>query len=77
LFSNFLFNIYNSLNLAFKTSILIFTFIWVRASFPRIRFDQLMSACWTISLPIVIAYIIIIPCIVFGLNILSCNFSLL
>jgi NADH-ubiquinone oxidoreductase chain 1 len=27
LFSNFLFNIYNSLNLAFKTSILIFTFI--------------------------------------------------
>ncbi|RYE11989.1 MAG: hypothetical protein EOP34_11635 [Rickettsiales bacterium] len=24
---------------------MIFVFIWVRASFPRIRFDQLMSYC--------------------------------
>ena len=66
-----------SLNLAFKTSLLIFIFIWVRASFPRIRFDQLMSTCWTILLPIVVAYIIITPCIALGLAILPCNFSLL
>lgn len=77
LFYNLLFSTYSSLNLAFKTSILIFVFIWARASFPRIRFDQLMSACWTILLPIIIAYIILIPCIVIGLNILPCNFSLL
>ncbi len=77
LFSNFLFSIYSSLNLAFKTSILVFIFIWARASFPRIRFDQLMSACWTILLPIIIAYIILIPCIVLGLSILPCNFYLL
>ena len=31
--------------LGFKTCIMIFTFIWVRASFPRIRYDQLMSFC--------------------------------
>lgn len=31
------------LNLGLKSSALIFTFIWVRASFPRIRYDQLMS----------------------------------
>lgn len=30
------------LTLGLKSSILIFTFIWTRASFPRIRFDQLM-----------------------------------
>jgi NADH-ubiquinone oxidoreductase chain 1 len=36
---------YSSLNLALKTAILIFGFIWVRASLPRIRFDQLMSVC--------------------------------
>jgi NADH-ubiquinone oxidoreductase chain 1 len=77
LFSNFLISAYSSLNLAFKTSVLIFIFIWARASFPRIRFDQLMSACWTILLPIIIAYIILIPCIVIGLSILPCNFSLL
>ncbi|RYE15589.1 MAG: NADH-quinone oxidoreductase subunit H [Rickettsiales bacterium] len=31
--------------LGLKTCLAIFTFIWVRASFPRIRFDQLMSYC--------------------------------
>ena len=66
----------SSLNLALKTSLLIFIFIWVRASFPRIRFDQLMSACWTILLPVIIGYIILMPCTVLGLNILSCNLSL-
>lgn len=61
----------NSVSLGFKTSILIFTFIWVRASFPRIRFDQLMSFCWTVLLPIIIALIIIIPCITYGTSMLS------
>jgi len=61
----------DSLSLGFKASALIFTFIWVRASFPRIRFDQLMSYCWTVLLPIIIALIIIIPCIVYGISILS------
>jgi NADH-ubiquinone oxidoreductase chain 1 len=33
------------MSLGLKSSIMIFVFIWVRASFPRIRFDQLMSFC--------------------------------
>jgi NADH-ubiquinone oxidoreductase chain 1 len=33
------------LTLGVKSCIMIFTFIWARASFPRIRFDQLMSFC--------------------------------
>ena len=33
------------LSLGLKSSIMIFIFIWTRASFPRIRFDQLMSFC--------------------------------
>jgi NADH-ubiquinone oxidoreductase chain 1 len=33
------------LSLGVKACIMIFTFIWARASFPRIRFDQLMSFC--------------------------------
>ena len=56
------------LNLALKTALLIFVFIWVRASFPRIRFDQLMSVCWTVLLPLIIAYVVLLPCIVFGLD---------
>lgn len=49
--------------MGFKTFIMIFIFIWVRASFPRIRFDQLMSYCWTVLLPLVFAFILLIPCI--------------
>ena len=33
------------LSIGFKSCIMIFTFIWVRASFPRIRYDQLMTFC--------------------------------
>jgi len=37
--------LYYGLSLGLKSSVMIFIFIWVRASFPRIRFDQLMSFC--------------------------------
>jgi len=66
-----------SLMLGLKTCILIFIFIWARASFPRIRFDQLMSYCWTVLLPIIIGFIIIIPCVVFSLNLMPTNFYLI
>jgi NADH-ubiquinone oxidoreductase chain 1 len=56
------------LNLAVKTAFLVFVFIWVRASFPRIRFDQLMSVCWTVLLPLIIAYVVLLPCVVYGLD---------
>ena len=67
----------SSLMLGIKTCLYVFIFIWVRASFPRIRFDQLMSYCWTILLPIIIAFIILIPCVVLGLGIITTNFFLL
>ncbi len=66
-----------SLALGLKSCIMIFAFIWVRASFPRIRFDQLMSFCWTILLPIVIAFVILIPCILYTFEIIPSNISLL
>jgi NADH-ubiquinone oxidoreductase chain 1 len=62
--------------LGLKTCLAIFTFIWVRASFPRIRFDQLMSYCWTILLPILIAFIVVLPCITERLYVLSLNFPI-
>ena len=65
------------LTIGVKASILIFVFIWVRASFPRIRFDQLMSFSWTILLPIVIAFIVLVPCIIYSFDIIPSNISLL
>jgi len=67
----------SSLMLGLKSSLLIFVFIWARASLPRIRFDQLMSYCWTILLPIIIAFIILIPCIVYSLCLIPTNFYLI
>jgi NADH-ubiquinone oxidoreductase chain 1 len=63
-------------SLGFKSSLLIFTFIWVRASFPRIRFDQLMSFCWTVLLPVVFAFIVLVPCILYSFDIFPVNISL-
>ena len=59
--------------LGFKTFIMIFIFIWVRASFPRIRFDQLMSYCWTVLLPLVFAFIILIPCVLYTFEMFPVN----
>lgn len=64
------------LTLGVKSCIMIFIFIWVRASFPRIRFDQLMSFSWTILLPIVIAFIVLVPCIIYSFEIIPSNISL-
>jgi NADH-quinone oxidoreductase subunit H len=55
LFHNF---IINPLIIGLKTSFLLFFYIWVRASFPRYRVDQLMRLCWKVLLPIALGFII-------------------
>jgi NADH-ubiquinone oxidoreductase chain 1 len=75
--NNFISGLFSSIILGIKSSMMIFTFIWARASFPRIRFDQLMSFCWTVLLPIVVAFIILVPCILYGFDILPNNIALL
>jgi NADH-quinone oxidoreductase subunit H len=35
-----------------KMSIIIVLFIWIRATLPRLRYDQLMSLGWKVLLPI-------------------------
>jgi NADH-ubiquinone oxidoreductase chain 1 len=57
--------IYGSYILGFKIITVVFFFIWVRASFPRLRYDQLMSLCWKELLPLVFAYIIFTICLFF------------
>ena len=63
-----------ALSLGIKSCYLVYIFIWARASFPRIRFDQLMSACWTVLLPVIIGFIILIPCIMYLYDILAPSF---
>lgn len=44
--------------LGFKVVCVLFWFIWVRATFPRYRFDQLMSIGWKVFLPLTFAMFI-------------------
>ena len=75
--NNFYSGLFSSIILGIKSSFMIFVFIWARASFPRIRFDQLMSFCWTVLLPVVVAFIILVPCILYAFDILPTNIVLL
>jgi NADH-quinone oxidoreductase subunit H len=43
---------------AFKVTLLLFVFIWVRAAFPRFRYDQLMRLGWKIFLPFSLAWVL-------------------
>ena len=44
--------------LGFKVMFLLFVFIWVRAAFPRYRYDQLMRLGWKIFLPLSLAWLV-------------------
>jgi NADH-quinone oxidoreductase subunit H len=43
--------------LAVKVSLFLFIFFWMRASFPRYRYDQIMKLGWKVLVPITIFWI--------------------
>jgi NADH-ubiquinone oxidoreductase chain 1 len=77
LMNPFMNGLLSGLTIGLKSSLLVFIFIWVRASFPRIRFDQLMSFCWTVLLPLLFAFIVLIPCILFQFDAFLININIL
>nr|YP_009229178.1 NADH dehydrogenase subunit 1 [Tylototriton kweichowensis]ALS92803.1 NADH dehydrogenase subunit 1 [Tylototriton kweichowensis] len=48
-----------TINLMMKASALSIMFLWVRASYPRFRYDQLMHLIWKNFLPITIGFTLI------------------
>ncbi|MDN3567705.1 NADH-quinone oxidoreductase subunit NuoH [Paeniroseomonas aquatica] len=44
---------------ALKIALLLFVFIWVRATFPRYRYDQLMRLGWKVFLPFSLVWLIL------------------
>lgn len=53
------------INISIKAIILMYGFIWVRASFPRLRYDLLVNLCWVIFIPLLFGILIIIPNILY------------
>nr|YP_009312464.1 NADH dehydrogenase subunit 1 [Nemacheilus masyai]BAV72043.1 NADH dehydrogenase subunit 1 [Nemacheilus masyai] len=47
-----------TINLMFKAALLSMVFLWVRASYPRFRYDQLMHLVWKSFLPLTLALVL-------------------
>ena len=45
--------------LAIKISFFVFVFFWLRATFPRYRYDQIMRLGWKVFIPITIIWIVV------------------
>ncbi len=46
--------------LALKISAILFLFLWLRATFPRYRYDQIMRLGWKVFLPLCFVWIVVV-----------------
>jgi NADH-quinone oxidoreductase subunit H len=51
-----------------KVTFLLFVFVWVRAAFPRYRYDQLMRLGWKIFLPFSFAWVLFVSSLLIALD---------
>ena len=65
-----LFEFVSNLLFLIKILFLLFTFVWVRVTFPRYRYDQLMRLGWKIFLPLSLGWVILISSILISFNFL-------
>ena len=42
-----------------KSFIVLFLFMWVRATYPRLRIDQMMTFCWKVLVPVSLVVVLI------------------
>jgi NADH-quinone oxidoreductase subunit H len=49
-----------------KIAFILFLFLWVRASFPRFRYDQLMRLGWKVFLPLSLGYLVLVAGVLVG-----------
>ena len=43
-----------------KMSFILFLFLWLRASFPRYRYDQLMRLGWKVFIPLTLVWVVVV-----------------
>jgi len=50
--------------LLIKISFFLFVYLWIRATFPRYRYDQLMRLGWKVLIPVTIVWLVIVALMV-------------
>ncbi len=53
---------------ALKTAVVLFLFLWVRATFPRYRYDQLMRLGWKVFLPFSLGWLVLVAGVLLALG---------
>lgn len=56
--------------LGIKIIVWLFLFVWIRAAFPRYRYDQLMRLGWKVFLPLSLAWVILVSSILITFDLL-------
>ncbi len=46
--------------LGIKTFVVVTLFLWVRATFPRLRYDQIMRLGWKIFIPVTLVWLVVV-----------------
>ena len=59
---------FGPINLLIKVFAFMFFFIWIRATWPRVRYDQLMYLGWKVFLPLALANIVVTGIVVLGMQ---------
>jgi NADH-quinone oxidoreductase subunit H len=67
---NFILNLPGEFWFAIKTTFFCFMFIFVRANFPRFRYDQLMTVGWKVFLPFTVGYLVFVAGVCIGFKLL-------
>jgi NADH-quinone oxidoreductase subunit H len=45
-----------------KMAVILFMFLWFRATFPRYRYDQLMRLGWKVFVPVCLVWLVVVGC---------------
>jgi len=51
-----------------KVAMVLFFFIWVRATLPRFRYDQLMRLGWKVFLPLSLGWMVLTAAVLLTFN---------
>lgn len=57
----------------FKIFCILFVFLWVRAAFPRYRYDQLMRLGWKVFLPVTLLWVVLVSSVLMYYDLLPNN----